>query len=259
VINLLWDSSVSQAPSSFKPAVVQAAQIIGATVSNKITLNIAVGYGEIGGWSIPSRYGEGATEGDQLESYATVKQQLVACGTSALDQSVVANLPTDNPFGGNALYVSGAQLKVFGLDPANGTSLDGEIGFATDFPNSLLVAGALHELTHAMGRNSGWGSASNGYWITPLDLTRYSAPGALVCDGSLATSAHLQYFSVDGGRTVLAYYSDSSDYGDWASTNLTASDSFNAYIPSNSNALTSADIAALDAIGYTIVPAQRIV
>ena len=40
---------------------------------------------------------------------------------------------------------------------------------------------------------------------------------------------------------------------------LTTSDSFNAYIPSNSNALTSADIAALDAIGYTIVPAQRIV
>ncbi len=146
VINLLWDSSVSQAPSSFKPAVVQAAQIIGASVSNKITLNIAVGYGEIGGWPIPSRYGEGATDGDQLESYATVKQQLVACATTATDQSVVANLPADNPFGGLAFEVSGAQLKVFGVDPANGTSLDGEIGFATDLPNSLLVAAALHEL-----------------------------------------------------------------------------------------------------------------
>ena len=75
----------------------------------------------------------------------------------------------------------------------------------------------------------------------------------LVCDGSLATSAHLQYFSVDGGKTVLAYYSDTSDYGDWASTNLTTNDSFDAYIPSNSNALTSADIAALDAIGYTTI------
>ncbi len=106
-------------------------------------------------------------------------------------------------------------------------------------------------ISHTMGRNSvGVGLQ---WLLDHPDLTRYSAPGVLVCDGSLATTAHLQYFSVNGGRTVLAYYSDTSDYGDWASTNLTASDSFNAYIPSNSNALTSADIAALDAIGYTIV------
>ena len=253
VINLDWDSSVSSAPPSFKTAVVQAAQMIGADVSTTITLNIAVGYGEIDGSAIGSGSAEGETLGDQQESYTTVKQQLAACDTTAIGQAVVAYLPANNPFGTRTFDVAGAQLKALGVDPANSTALDGAIGFSTDWPTSDLVAAALHELTHTMGRNSGWGSASNGYDVTPLDLTRYSAPGVLVCDGTLATTAHLQYFSVDGGSTVLADYSTTSDYGDWATNGLTAADPFDAYVPSNSNSLTSVDLAVLDAIGYTTI------
>ena len=149
--------------------------------------------------------------------------------------------------------MSGAQLKAFGVDAPTATGLDGEVGFSTDWPSSDLVAAALHELTHAMGRNSGWGGASNGYDITPLDLTRYSAPAVLVCDGTTASTSHLQYFSVDGGKTVLADYATSSDYGDWASNSLTTTDPYDAYVASGSNALTTVDLAVLDSIGYTTV------
>lgn len=252
-INLIWDSSVARAPASFKANIEQAAQMLESTVTNKITLNIAVGYGEIGGTPIGLGSAEGATFGDQLESYAALRSQLTACDTTAIGQSVVAHLPATNPFGSLSYDVSGAQLKAFGVDPANSTQLDGEVGFSTDWPSSELVAAALHELTHAMGRNSGWGSAANGYDVTTLDLTRYSAPGVLVCDGSVAPSARPQYFSVDGGATVLADYSNSSDYGDWATTSLTFTDPYDAYENPGSNALTAVDVEVLDAIGYTTI------
>ncbi len=104
-----------------------------------------------------------------------------------------------------------------------------------------------------MGRNSGWGSAANGYDLTPMDLTRYSAPGVLVCDGSVATAAHPQHFSVDGGTTLLADCSNTSDYGDWATTSRTATDPFDAYEQPDSNSPTSVDNDVLDAIGYTTI------
>ena len=59
--------------------------------------------------------------------------------------------------------------------------------------------------------------------------------------------------SVDGGKTVLADYATSSDYGDWASNSLTTTDPYDAYVASGSNALTTVDLAVLDSIGYTTV------
>jgi len=257
VLNLVWNASVSAAPDSFKAAVVQAAELIGARVSDKITLNITVGYGEVDGSTLPSGTAAAGTTGDQWESYATVKQQLIKSATSATDQSVIANLPANNPFNSRPLDVSGAQLKLFGVTAANGSGVDGVMGFSNDWGSSLTGA-ALHEITHAMGRNAGWGSDANGNWITPQDLFRYASPGALTSDGSLASSSNLQYFSIDGGQTVLANYSTSSDYGDWATNSLTTTDSFNAYLPANSNSLTPVDLLVLDAIGYTIVGAGAV-
>ena len=254
VLNLVWDASVSAAPASFKTGIIQAAEMIGSRVADNISLNITVGYGEVGGSTLSSGSAAAGTLGDQWQSYAAVKQELINSATSATDQSVIANLPTKSPFASRPIDVPGAQLKLFGVAPANGSSLDGEMGFSGDW-GSNLTAAALHEITHAMGRNAGWGSTANGNWITPLDLIRYAAPGVLNADGSLATPARLQYFSIDGGNTVLADYSTSSDYGDWATNSLTTADPYNAYVSNDSNALTAVDLMVLDAIGYTIVAA----
>jgi hypothetical protein len=72
-----------------------------------------------------------------------------------------------------------------------------------------------------------------------------------VTDGS-KTSQGLQYFSTDGGKTVLADFSNSSDYGDWASNSLTTNDPFDAFLAANSNALTPVDIIELGAMGYDV-------
>ena len=86
-----------------------------------------------------------------------------------------------------------------------------------------------------------------------MDLTRFSAPGVWADDGSRSkTKTNLQYFSVNGGKTVLADFANASDYGDWTTNSLTPTDALDAYIAANPlTALSTVDIAVLDAIGYT--------
>ena len=167
------------------------------------------------------------------------------------------NLPVTNPYGNVTYDVAGAQAKAWGLTSSAATGIDGEIGIAsTGWSSSDYVAVLLHEITHAIGRNSGWGGTNND--TTPLDLFRYSSAGNLVSDGSLvdpslhSNASSLQYLSVNGGATVLADYSNGSDYGDWATNSLTANDPFNAYAAPNSNALTAADATTLGATGFQL-------
>lgn len=254
-INFIADASVANAPSAFVSALQTAASMIEASVSNNITLNIEVGWGEIAGQAIPAGVAEGGTNGDIFQSYATVASELKANVSGPAAASL--NLPATNPFGGVSYDVSGAQAKAWGLTPATSTGIDGEIGVSSSgWPSTDYVAVLLHEITHAMGRNSGWGGTNND--TTPLDLFRYSPMGFITTDGSLVNpSIHpnatgLQYFSIDGGKTPLAYFSNSSDYGDWATTNLTANDPNNAYLGGNSNALTIADFVELGAMGYQL-------
>ena len=72
-------------------------------------------------------------------------------------------------------------------------------------------------------------------------------------DGSRSKiKTNLQYFSVNGGKTVLADFANTSDYGDWTTNSLTPTDALDAYIAANPlTALSTVDIAVLDAIGYT--------
>lgn len=258
LINLVWDSSVANAPSGWKASIQAAATMIQNVISTPITVNIAVGYGEIGGYSggsgstVPANSAEGGTLGDIYQSYTTVRQELVKSATSADDASILANLASASPYGSHTIDISGAQAKAFGLVSAASSALDGEIGFATNWPSSDLIAAALHEITHAMGRNSGWGGSAFGSDVTLLDLMRFSAPGVWADDGTKASTNALQYFSVDGGRTAVVDYSTSSDYGDTASNTLTTQDPYNAYVSSGSNALTTADLRQLDAMGFTL-------
>ena len=53
-INLVWDTSVSSAPSGFKSAAIAAATEYTTMFSNPETITIDVGYGEVGGSAIDS-------------------------------------------------------------------------------------------------------------------------------------------------------------------------------------------------------------
>src|SRR5260370_25003263 len=145
-INLLFDAAAMAAPASFRAAIQQAASLLTAAISDKITVNIKIDYSGTGG---------GAAAGPDngvYESYSTVKADLVNSATPG--DATFNALPSGSSIQGqSSVVVWNAQLKLWGLLGANDTTTDdGSATFATDINSGLLVGVALHELTHAMGR-----------------------------------------------------------------------------------------------------------
>ena len=145
-INLLFDAAAMAAPASFRAGIQQAASILTAAISDKITVNIKIDYSGTGG---------GAAAGPDnglYESYSSVRADLINSATPG--DTTFNALPSGSSIQGQSnVAVWNAQLKLFGLLGANNTSTDdGSATFATDINPNLLVGVALHELTHAMGR-----------------------------------------------------------------------------------------------------------
>jgi hypothetical protein len=254
-INLEFDSSVEKAPAGFTTAVQAAANALDALLTDPITVNISVGFGEIGGSRIPSPISEGGPLAGTDLSYAEVQQEFAAHLSSAAQPEMLANLPAADPSGGSGFYVSPAEEKAWGLLPADGTELDGQVGFTveSDFnynpndrndPSAVDFVGiAEHELTHALGRVSDQG---DGAGFSVLDLTRYASPGVLA---SAATTA--PYFSIDGGNTNLNFYDTKSDPADWAAS--AGADAFDAVgVFGTENGLTSADQTLMNVLGFAV-------
>jgi hypothetical protein len=121
------------------------------------------------------------------------------------------------------------------------SSIDGAAGIWTAIPSSDLVGVALHEFTHAMGREPGAGT---------FDLSRYTSPGVhLFSSGSTAPAA---YFSIDGGVTKLADYGQNSDPSDFLNGGVQGpNDPFNEfYSGSTVQSLSTVDKQLLDALGF---------
>ncbi len=172
-------------------------------------------------------------------SYAQLVQYLTANVSTATDAEALADLPATDPTNSGLFYLAPAEEKVFGLLPADGTAIDGTVGFSDSYPDynynpndraqpglTDFVGVAEHELTHALGRLAGLESfATDGF--EALDLFRYTAPGApqLVSDPSGYFSK--SYFSINDGTTDLGNYDTTSDPGDW--DEATGPDSFDAY------------------------------
>jgi hypothetical protein len=260
VINIAWDSSVASAPAGFKPGVIAAVQYLESQFVDAVTVNIDVGYGEVNGYSVG---GLGASS-YYLSSvgYSSLLSALKGDAKDATDASGVASLPTTSPTNGT-FWTTSAQAKALGLASPNGTSVDGYVGFSSnyqfDYDNSDGVTGGmydfngtvLHEITEVLGRalltGGTIGSTPNSYYA--YDLLHYSAPG--VRDFSASTPG---YFSVDGGATNLGGFNTVSggDAGDWGSS--MGYDSANAYANSGvTNAFSTADLTAMDAIGWDAV------
>jgi len=262
VINLSWDSSVSSAPAGFTSDMIAAARFLESQISTAVTVNLEVGYNEVAGSTLQSgALGESETNIDGV-SYATLVAALKAsASTDATDASVLASLPATSPIGGT-YWLTTAQAKALGLAAANGTGLDGAIGFGPsseftygDTNSSGTVAGgtydflatALHEMTETMGRLLLVGTSINsaaGY--SALDLLHFSGTGTR--DFVQATPG---YFSVNGGATNLGSFNTiaGGDAGDWATS--VADNSFDAYAsPGVLEPVTANDLTEMDAIGW---------
>lgn len=261
-INLVWDSSVSSAPSGFETAIEAAADYLDGLIQNNITVNVDVGWGEDLGEPLSS--GDLGLGGPDLYApgytYAQLTSLLTENALTPMQQAAYADLPATDPTNGGTFYLSAAQDKAFGLIPANGTEADGAVGFSSsanwDYdPNDRAIPGeydligvAEQELTHALGRIYGLGTLFGSGNYSVMDLFRYSAANTLEL-----TAGQPAYLSLNDGTTDLANYATATDDSDWAST--TGPDSFDAFIgPGEEYPVSAADIAELNAIGFAAVP-----
>jgi hypothetical protein len=265
VINLNWDSSVASAPAAFMTDVENAAAFLESQISTTATINIDVGYVEIGGSSLGSgALGESETYLTSV-SYASLVTALRAtASTDATDEALLASLPATAPVSGD-FWITTAQAKALGLSAASGTSLDAYVGFgvSSEFTYGLtntsgtvaagtydFFATAVHEITETMGRQMLVGTtALNGTAAYSLmDLTHYSASG--VRDFTQSTAG---YNSVNGGVTSLGADNTiaGGDAGDWASS--VGANSFDAFAtPGVLEPVSANDLALMDALGWNL-------
>jgi Ca2+-binding RTX toxin-like protein len=251
VINISYDSSVDLAPAGFKTAIDAAVAFFETTFTNKVTLNIQVGFGEVAGIAFGAEALGESLGNTVTTTYAQIRANLPA-----------ANLPAADPTGGGTYKITDAQAKLWGLR-TDGSTYDGAIGITNLYsltydPNNRAVyteydaIGVMeHEISEVMGRTSRLGQTdSSGHaTYTPLDLFRYYAPGLRALGGSTA------YFSPDGQTIYNRYNAPGSggDIADWDAS--TVGDSFGVSYSNTVNSVSAADIAEMVAIGYSTVPA----
>jgi hypothetical protein len=252
-INFTYDSSVQTAPAGFKQGLTTAANIIDAIILNPVTVNIDIGFGEDNGSALPNNtLGEAQPAFGVLLTYNDVVAGLTRAATSPDDAEVLQNLPATDPSNGVGFFVSAAQSIAWGVIPGSPTETDGFAGFSSNLPFTYdpangvapgtydFVGVALHELTHALGRNL------TSTWLTPLNLLSYGS------DGKLDTNnADVRYVSPDGGKTDLVGLDASSDPADFDS--FVPLDPFTAAVGSGSRlSWTSLDSQLMDLLGYRV-------
>src|SRR6185437_9912311 len=166
-----YESSALAAPQSFRDAMQTAANILDSSIYDNITVTIQVGYGDYDNNLITglTTSAVGSDAYGSYVSYATLRSALASHETSALDQTFVNSLPNSSTINGvSSLYVPSAIEKALGMISPTASAIDGYLGIGTSIPTTDLVGVALHELTHALGRDTLSG---------PFDLTRYTSPG----------------------------------------------------------------------------------
>ena len=204
VINLMFDTQATAAPQSFRNSIQAAANLLQAAITDSITLNIKVGYGEIDGRRLTNGSAEGGSSDGLNQTYSSLRTLLATHETSAADVASVNALPNTMTLNGqNSFFLPSAEAKALGAMSANDPGQDGTVGFAADIPSNLLVGAALHEITHAMGRIAD---------DAAMSLFRYSSPGNHVFTDQFGISS---FFSIDGGNSRLADFGTSSDVADF--------------------------------------------
>jgi hypothetical protein len=280
-INVTYDSSVDDAPAAFKVDVQYAVSVLDVAFSNNVTLNIHVGWGEVGGLALQSTdLGESETAVAPKYTYSQIVgalQQAASQPNASPDLVAAAQtlVGLPDPTDGGPFDIGLAEAQALGLAPNNPTANDGWVGFAanasewsystTATPASnkyYLVGTILHEITEVMGRDSDIGKAGDHYsdaWGVP-DLFRFSGGQRSDSPGPGHSTA---YFSIDNGTTVLGVWNNhaGSDFGDWnangnqaggGGTGPSGNDSFNDFSdPGVLNQITNTDLTLMHVLGWT--------
>jgi hypothetical protein len=235
VINVVYDSSVNNAPAGFVSGVQSVVNYFESHFSNPVTITIDVGYGEVMGQSLGSgALGESITYFDQV-SYTQLRNALVANANAIGDSAAAASLPATSPVNGQ-WWVSTAEAEALGLSSASNNP-DGYVGFSSSSnifaynENSIGInqydfqAVVAHEISEVMGRQ--------------------------MFDGASAFGTGASYDPLDGGKTSLDAFNTnrSGDFGDWTSS--AGNDAFNAFAnPGVVNAITQSDLTELNLLGW---------
>ena len=254
IINLVYDSSAQAAPQSFRDGMQSAATQLQNAFSNNITVNIAVSYGQLNGVTLQNQnesfgdigYSGNGTEGVGIsESYQNLRSLLANHETSADDVTSVNALPNTTSLQGHSSFViGGAQAKALGVTAANASGIDGQVWMGSSFTGNVLIAGALHEITHAMGRITG----------DSLDLFRYSDASPTTHVFGFATPAQPAFFSINGGTTKLADFGINSDPSDFLNGGIQGTDPFNETV--GGSALTAVDLKIMNVLGFSLAAAH---
>jgi hypothetical protein len=265
-INLIWDSSVSNASPAFRTAMMAAANFLDNLIVNPITVNIKVGYGEDdnGTYPIPiTDLSLGGALAFQTMNYSHLKSALVANAETTADQQAMASLPASDPTNGATFFVSDAEASALGLLPANSNVMEGAVGFSNTVswnyntngqavPGEIdFVSAAELELIHALGMLIGTPSGGS----TAFMLFRYSTQAVheltVNSDGITTPAA---YFSIDGGQTNLGNYLTSGDSTLFnAGGNIAINDTLAApYSLGQGHAFSATDALELNVLGFNV-------
>src|ERR1043166_4292750 len=96
-LNLIYDPSVNTAPAGFTSALNALVSFFQSTFQDPVTLNITVGYGEIGGQALDAgALGESSASFANF-SYTQLRSAFLSDTKSADDSSATASLPAASP------------------------------------------------------------------------------------------------------------------------------------------------------------------
>jgi hypothetical protein len=275
-----------------------AASLWSAALADNITVNIAIGYtalgpgilgstsstfGEVGYSTMTAALNASAASADDFSAYAALQS-----GTS---YHRLINHTSDNPNGTNSAtpYVDAmdrvgvtlANARALGLYAVSDSTLDATIQFSSNFafdfnPADGIAAGqfdfvgvAAHEMGHVLGFVSGVDDIDylNGAYpgtafsSNLADLFRYSqfslASGIGYTD--YTADNRDKFFSVDGGQSVIALFSNGVNFGDgrqashWRD-NLGIGIMDPTAAPDELLAISANDLRLMDVLGYTLTP-----
>lgn len=253
IMNLVWETSALSAPQGFRDAAVSAAKMISnAFPLTNITFNMLVGYddynnGAVTGLGVNSQGGDSAAL-VQFVTYSNYRAAYLGVATIPNAVTFSNSLTAGTSINGhNSGYVPSGTLKAVGLLSGTNGAVDGQVGIGASIGSGNLVGVFLHEMTHAMGRESG---------IFSYNLARFTAVGTRDWSaGSPGYPTVATYFSLDGGTTQLADFGTAQDTSDFKNSGqqdtggLTdALDEF--YSGSSRQVMTTVDIQMMNALGY---------